>query len=221
MQKTMVDTHPKLLKILGSKNPIFVFINILPAVGFFLYTLFATGSLRLADLSYFLGGVFYWSVFEYSVHRWLYHTEFPSYSVRWFFETFHLHHHRDLFDKRVLNAGPLMQYPMLFFLLLPVHIFSGYDLRAAGAAGLGLVGYYFFYECVHYGIHYKKFERGYMKYIQKYHMYHHEKVWLKNFGNTFHIWDFILGTMDDNYKNFELTKKQLESLIVNQGGPKS
>ena len=216
MQKTIVDTHPGILKILASKNPVFVFINILPALAFFLYNILAAGVPKASDAGYFLFGIFYWSFFEYAVHRWLYHTRFTSQRVRWLFETFHLHHHRDLSDKRVLNAGPLMQYPLLATLLAPVYWFTGYDLRIISVTGLGLAGYYLFYECVHYGIHYKKFAGGYMQYIQKYHMYHHEKAWLKNFGNTSHVWDMVFNTMDEKYKNYELTEEQSGSLIVNR-----
>lgn len=212
-QNTIVQTHPWLLKILGSKNPFFVLLAVLPALIVLLnlgeYEVFSVETLVLG-----LAGILYWTFFEYAMHRWPYHIHFTKKRARWFFETFHLYHHRNLNDYRVLNAGPLMIYPLLTLLVTPLYfIFSG-DWNLIAPIALSLTCSYVFYENVHYFIHYKKFESGYMNYIQRFHLHHHYKNWNANFGNTSHFWDVLLGTYDPKWKNYEMDQKAISETIL-------
>ena len=204
-ENTIVQTHPWLIKILGSKNPGYVFLSTIP-----LYVIFFSYAKDIESITQTIAllvmAVLYWSFIEYAIHRWPYHIIFKNKKLRWFFETFHLYHHRNIEDRRVLNAGPLMIYPMVFVLLLPIYYILGKNLVTLSVFGIGLGLSYNFYECVHFFIHYKKFQSGYFSYIQKYHLHHHYKKWNKNFGNTSHLWDMLLGTYDGSYKEFELSK---------------
>jgi sterol desaturase/sphingolipid hydroxylase (fatty acid hydroxylase superfamily) len=159
-------------------------------------------------------GLVYWSLFEYAVHRWLYHVAFRAGRWRNFIESLHLYHHRELADPRVLNAGPLLTYPLLAVLLLPVYLASGFDGAFTGRVGIGILGYYTFYEFVHYGIHYRVFPSGYMGMIQRYHLFHHEGAhWGSNFGNTSPLWDRLLGTYDPAWRVYEVSPRMAETLV--------
>lgn len=198
---TLVQTHPQLIKFLGSKNPLWVALFALPLV-----VIFALSTpLSLIGLVGIVGGFLYWSLFEYLVHRFPYHTHFRHPKVRWFIESFHLYHHRVREDKRVLNSGPLMLYPLAVLLLAPL-LLAGMNLATVAAVGLGLVLYYVFYECIHYLIHQRVYSTGYLAYIQKFHLYHHDKAWSKNFGNTLPLWDLVFKTYDPRFKQHEITR---------------
>lgn len=157
-------------------------------------------------------GMITWSFFEYATHRWFYHTVFKNKKLAWFLDAFHLHHHHNLTDYRVLNAGLFLIYPLAAFFWLVVFLMTQNTVLASWF-GLGTLLYYFFYENVHYFIHYKIHHSGYMNFIQKYHLHHHYKRWNKNFGNTTTFWDKVLGTYDAEYKHFIIDKEVEQELI--------
>lgn len=208
----MATTHPRLLKWFASKNPFFVFLKITPLIVAFGWMISPLEIKRSQGLLFLLLGLFSWSLFEYVTHRWLYHHIYKNRKLRWFLEAFHLHHHHHLTDYRVLNAGLLLIYPLALCFWLIVFLLTS-NPEMASWFGLGMLAYYFFYENVHYFIHYKVFSRGYLKFIQKYHLHHHYKHWDKNFGNTLTFWDRLLGTYDAGYHQFEITPKIKKDLI--------
>lgn len=46
------------------------------------------------------------------------------------------------------------------------------------------------------------------------HMHHHDKAPNKNFGNTSHLWDVLLGTFDPQYVIYEMSAKTEDTLIT-------
>lgn len=208
----MATTHPRLLKWFASKNPFFVFLKITPLLFVFVWMVFRSEIKSWYGLLFILLGMFTWSFFEYVTHRWIYHTIFKNEKLRWFFEAFHLHHHNNLTDYRVLNAGLFLIYPFAVSFWLFIFLLTS-NTEMASWFGIGTLAYYFFYENVHYFIHYKIYTNGYMKFIQKYHLHHHYKQWNKNFGNTITFWDKLLGTYDPEYKQFKITKEIKRELI--------
>ena len=208
----MATKHPRLLKWFASGNPFFVLLKLVPLILLFCWLLTKGENSHLKGAFLFILGLVTWSFFEYATHRWFYHIVFKNKKVMWFLEAFHLYHHHNLTDYRVLNAGLFLIYPLALFFWLVVFLIT-FDVQLASCFGLGTLGYYFFYENVHYFIHYKVFTSGYMKFIQKYHLYHHYRKWNKNFGNTVTIWDRLLGTYDGGYKEFELSEDMKKELI--------
>ncbi len=208
----MATTHPKMLRWFASKNPFFVFLKVTPLLLVFVLMVVNLEIKNSLGLLFLLAGMFTWSFFEYVTHRWVYHKVFKHEKLRWFFETFHLHHHNNLTDYRVLNAGLFLIYPLTSFFWLAVFLLSS-NAAIASWFGIGALIYYFFYENVHYQIHHKVHKGGYMSFIQKFHLYHHYKRWNKNFGNTITFWDRLLGTYDPSYKQFVLTDEMKKDLI--------
>ncbi len=209
----MAISHPRLLKWFASRNPFFVFLKIMPLIISFVWIVFNSEIRNLYGLHFFLLGIFAWSFFEYITHRWLYHTIFNNKKLKWFLDAFHIHHHNNLTDYRVLNAGLFLIYPLAIFLWLILFLFTS-NTEMASWFCMGMLAYYFFYENIHYFIHYKIYTTGYMKFIQKYHLYHHYNKWNKNFGNTITFWDKLLGTYDPEYKQFKITK-EIEKELIN------
>lgn len=212
-ENTLVQTHPNLIKWLGSKNPFRVLVSLLPLLILFISWLNLEQA--LLNVLLFLAGLLYWSFLEYSIHRWLYHIKLPAGKWRDVLDSFHLYHHRNLADRRVLNAGPLLVYPMSVIILTPFYFLFAADISLLAAFALGTLMFYGFYEWVHFMIHYKEHKRGYLRFIQRYHFYHHEKKWHKNFGNTSMLWDKLLGSFDSKYRHYQLSESARQSLIKN------
>lgn len=202
---------PKLLKWFASESPLFVLLKIVPILLFLTYVIWTKITFSWFQILYIIIGFIFWSFSEYAIHRWIYHKKYKNEKIRWFVDAFHIHHHKDLQDYRVLNAGLFLIYPIFIIvfgscLLLTSWSFSVYF-------SLGVIVYYFFYENVHYFIHYKNYKKGYMHWIQKYHLYHHYNKWNKNYGNTLAIWDKIFGTYDEEFNHFKFDEKKKLDLI--------
>jgi len=215
-QALVIFRYPFLIRVLLCKNPFHVIFLTTAPLSIVCAWMARSSAVSWPKTLAAIGiGVAYWSLFEYAVHRWLYHTAFRLRPWRNFIESLHLYHHRRLGDPRVLNAGPLLTYPLLACLLAPVHFSSGLDTAFTGLVGLGILGYYTFYEFVHYGIHYRIFRGGYLRMIQRYHLFHHEgSHWGTNFGNTSPLWDRLLGTYDPAWRAYEISSHMRATLIA-------
>jgi sterol desaturase/sphingolipid hydroxylase (fatty acid hydroxylase superfamily) len=209
----MIQDRPELVKYFASKNPGHLFLFVLPlwylSLKFIFLSDVSSGSIIIA----FIVGVIYWTFLEYGIHRWIYHTHFKTRILSYFLGSFHLYHHKEVGDRRVYNSGFLMIYLLTPVVLSPFLLITQ-DFGILSGLILGLSIAYYFYECVHFLIHYKKFESGYMAYIQSYHFHHHDKAPNKNFGNTSHLWDFLLGSYDERYKTYKMPAKSEVSLIL-------
>ncbi len=209
--KFMVQDYPELIKYFASVNPIHLFLYVLPVV-LVISSVMNSYNMNFSVI-FFLFGMIYWTFLEYLIHRYLYHSHFKNRIVNYFIGSFHLYHHANLKDHRVLNSGLLMILIVAPTVVAPFLLFL--NLSQVLSIMLGLSSFYYIYECVHYLIHYREYRSGYMAYIQKYHMQHHQHSPNKNFGNTSHIWDLLLGTYDPKYKEYRMSLKVKESLITN------
>ena len=211
----MVQTHPWLIKYFASRHPLHLLLMILPLVWWLLKLALASALTGFA-WGVMLGlGVVWWSFMEYAIHRWAYHSKYPTKWLHAFMGSFHLYHHVDMSDRRVYNAGFLMVYLIAPVALAPVWLLT-FDSALTGAFGLGILAAYYGYEWVHYLLHYRVYPSGYLGWIQRYHFFHHERQPNKNFGNTTALWDLLLGTHDPAYKTFKLSAKAEATMITSQ-----
>ena len=208
----MASENHYLLRFFVSRNPKWVALKIVPILVLYFTIIFKNEVSIYTIIALFLG-VFIWSFFEYFVHKIGYHKRTKNKKIQWYLDAFHLHHHKNLKDYSVLNAGFLLIYPLTIIILSLVY-FLIKDIVLVAYFGLGMTLYYLFYEYIHYQIHKKIHLFGYLKMIQKYHLHHHYINWNKNFGNTITIWDRVFKTYDASYKEFNLTNKQREDLIL-------
>lgn len=209
----MITDYPQLVKYFASKNPIHLLLFVVPLWWYIGAKLMALPFDTLTLIIGVLSGVFYWTFLEYAIHRFAYHTPYKSKLIYYFLGSFHLYHHKDMSDHRILNAGFLMIYLMTPTVLLPFILLIEKSFFLYSMA-LGLTLAYYGYECVHYLLHYKHYTKGYLGFIQNYHMHHHDKAPNKNFGNTSQIWDVLLGTYDGKYKNYAMSEKTKVTLIT-------
>lgn len=211
-----IEKYPRLVAYFASRNPGHLLVMILPILGWFLSLVWRQPVEWPLALGLVLVGVLWWSFLEYAIHRWAYHSTYPTQWLHAFFGSFHLFHHVDMSDRRVYNAGFLMVYLLAPLVLAPAWVITQ-SLSLTALFGLGTLGAYFGYECVHFLLHYRVFESGYLAWIQRYHFYHHERRPNKNFGNTSALWDLILGTHDVGHRTYRLSRKAQATTILARG----
>jgi sterol desaturase/sphingolipid hydroxylase (fatty acid hydroxylase superfamily) len=131
-----------------------------------------------------VAGVVVFSMYEYALHRWLYHV-LPT-AVR----RIHARHHR---DTRLLIGAP-------FFFSLGVAGLSWLSARCVVDGALAAVfagtilGAYAYQSAVHHLLHGNWIKgRGYFGRLRTHHAIHHRRGDV-NFGLTWTWWDRVLGT---------------------------
>lgn len=212
----MIQDRPELIKYFASNNPWHLLVFVIPLWCFFLFGMVENSPGLTTCFVGIILGALYWTFLEYFIHRFVYHTNYAQKFLRYFVGSFHLYHHANMKDHRILNAGFLMIYGLTPVVLLPVWLVTK-DFNFLYAMAFGLSVAYYLYECVHYLLHFKRYETGYLGYIQKYHFHHHDHAPLKNFGNTSHFWDVIFGTYDKNYKSYHMSERTEATLITKVG----
>jgi sterol desaturase/sphingolipid hydroxylase (fatty acid hydroxylase superfamily) len=192
-ERTLVEDHPGLLVLAGASHPAMCLSFAIPlacGLGFVGYRPglpLWVGAVELAI------GVVYWTFVEYAMHRWFYHWRPSVRPLRRFVESFHVYHHRNIPDRRVYNAGPLLALPLAFVLIQPILLVTQ-DFARSCTVLLGTVSAYYDYEWFHYSIHVVPSPRGWLGAMARFHLHHHHRNWRTNFGVTNPLWDMLMGT---------------------------
>ncbi|XP_077288402.1 fatty acid 2-hydroxylase [Arctopsyche grandis] len=154
----------------------------------------------------FTFGILIWTLFEYSIHRWIFHCE-PGNSLHWKQLHFLIHglHHKVPFDelRLVFPPIPALGIATVVYTILKV-LYSRTDLLA-----VGIMTGYLIYDMIHYFIHNASPKDGSLFYtLKRYHASHHFKEPLQGFGISSKLWDLIFDTTIHVKKlNFSLTWK--------------
>ena len=125
-----------------------------------------------------LGGVFFWTLSEYLLHRFFFHGEdywLPNHPFI-LAHHFMIHgiHHAYPMDRYRLVFPVVPGYIILFFIVFrPIEAFSPIQYIHALKSGL-LLGYVI-YDLIHYFLHHSSPRSGYFKSLKVYHMQHHYK----------------------------------------------
>lgn len=163
-------------------------------VNFYIFYIGFTGQSKITAMSFWVFGLFVWTLIEYVLHRFLFHLDhyLPDHPI---FLTIHflLHgvHHYLPMDKYRLVMPPTLflalAYPFyrLVFGILPFY------MACSGFAG-GFLGY-IMYDVTHYVLHHTKLPK-YLQELKTYHLEHHYKNYELGFGVTSKFWDVIFDT---------------------------
>ncbi len=142
----------------------------------------------------FCGGLFFWTLFEYFMHRFAFHFEGKSTALQHMHYVVHgMHHAYPTDPTRVIfppfsSIGVGILIAGLFFLALP--------LTWALGVLAGFVLGYVFYEYIHYAVHQLKGKQAWFFKRKRHHLLHHhnEEYRDKNFGVTTELWDRVFNT---------------------------
>jgi sterol desaturase/sphingolipid hydroxylase (fatty acid hydroxylase superfamily) len=205
------------LEYLTKTHPLVIWGMYLPLISFLLYysNVYLNFSI-LAVIITFLSGMFFWSFFEYLIHRFAFHFAAKSERATKIVYLIHGNHHEYPRDKERLFMPPVPS------LILATAIFSSMYL-IANFIGLkeyvfaffpGFLIGYLIYGSMHYAIHAWNPPFRWMKPLWRNHHLHHYKEQEKGFGVSSTLWDHIFGTMFDLKKEKEDQDKVKELRFV-------
>ncbi|RZC45324.1 hypothetical protein C5167_038269 [Papaver somniferum] len=140
-----------------------------------------------------MGGIFIWSLLEYTLHRFLFHINTTSYWGNTLHYLLHGCHHKHPMDGLRLVFPPAATAILLVPFWNLVKLFSTPSTTPALFGG-GLLGYVM-YDCTHYYLHHGQPTKEVPKNLKRYHLNHHFRVQTKGFGITSSLWDKVFGTL--------------------------
>lgn len=149
-----------------------------------------------------LGGLLFWTLLEYSLHRFLFHLPRRGPVSTWLYLTFHGVHHMYPDDRLRLVMVPTISLPLAVFFwiafssLLPPGVWQ--------AAYAGLVAGYLGYDYSHWATHFLKLPKAgvlapvaaIVRGQRRRHMRHHFADHDRGYGVSVGLWDHVFGTAD-------------------------
>jgi len=137
------------------------------------------------------GGRGFFTLVEYLMHRFVYHSGEYKSQESWQYKVHGIHHHHPNEESQLAMPIPLALillggFFILFYMVLNKGAFFFFPGFAVG---------YAFYLLMHYLIHVRKAPKGFFKFFWRHHHLHHHKYDDKAFGLSTRFWDRVFGTM--------------------------
>lgn len=138
-----------------------------------------------------ISGLVFWTLFEYLLHRFVFHyTPKTQWGKRFHYFTHGIHHDYPKDSTRlVMPLG--VSIPLAGILYLPFYLFSGLWGHAFFA---GFLFGYMCYDAMHFAVHHLQFNGKIGRFMQAYHMKHHFHDDHNSFGVSSPLWDIIFST---------------------------
>lgn len=198
------------LEMLTKTHPLLIWGMYFPLIVFLLY--YSNSKLDFSTTRVvltFFGGMFFWSLFEYIAHRFIFHWVSDNPRIQKFSYILHGNHHHYPRDRQRLFMPPV---PSLIFastifalmwLVMRENVFMFFP---------GFVLGYLMYGSMHYAIHAWNPPFKWMKPLWRNHHLHHYKNEHNGYGVSSTLWDHIFGTMFD-LKNEKEDKEKVKELM--------
>lgn len=139
----------------------------------------------------FLGGLAFWSLFEYLMHRYVFHMVVKSEAGKRFTYTLHGIHHEYPRDRERLFMPPVPSLIISSLIFIGMHAAMGFSALSFWP---GFMMGYLLYGSMHYAIH-SIAPPKWLKALWRNHHLHHYKYPEKGFGVSSVIWDVIFRTV--------------------------
>lgn len=155
-------------------------------------TLHAVSSLGL--LLYGFLGLFFWTLTEYALHRFIFHFPATSPLGKRLVYIAHGLHHEDPVDptRLVMPPLPAMIYASILFWIFRI-ILGPVSVETFMA--FFLIGY-LAYDYTHYYVHFATPKNTVGKFLKRYHMQHHFADYEAKWGVSNPFWDYVFGTVE-------------------------
>ncbi|MFL5729986.1 MAG: sterol desaturase family protein [Cytophagaceae bacterium] len=170
--------------------PITIFLSISAALLYIAFLRTALDKILVPFL--FLSGLLFFSLFEYLLHRYVFHMQPTSGLKKKIQYNMHGIHHEFPKDKDRLAMPPLLSVALaglffcIFYLMMDTAVFGFLPGMLTGYAG---------YLFVHYIVHAYPPPKNIFKQLWINHAIHHYKDNKMVFGVSSPLWDYIFGTM--------------------------
>ena len=148
------------------------------------------------SISCFLLGLLIFSLFEYLIHRFVYHlpTVYKEGHVAY---VLHGIHHKFPRDKKRLVMPPILSV-LIAAIILAINYWL-FKLSGMAFSG-GFFAGYASYLSVHYAIHAFKPPKNFLRTLWVNHNIHHHFDDTKAFGVSSPLWDYVFGTIPESNK---------------------
>ncbi|RYD54948.1 MAG: fatty acid hydroxylase [Sphingobacteriales bacterium] len=180
------------MEMMTKTHPLVIYSIYFPVIALMLYYGAAYKGLSIGNLTLlFAGGALFWSLFEYMMHRHLFHMIVEKPRARRMIYTLHGVHHEFPRDKERLFMPPVPS------LIIATLIFSGlFSLMSWNALAFfpGFLFGYLMYGSMHYAIH-AFAPPKFLKALWRNHHLHHYKAPDKGFGVSSVLWDVVFRTV--------------------------
>jgi sterol desaturase/sphingolipid hydroxylase (fatty acid hydroxylase superfamily) len=203
------DESPKMfenefLDFFSRAHPVMVPIVFVPVVVYFIYSAFANHGLTvLPFIGIFILAIIVWTLFEYFLHRYLFHLHIDTaWGKRMHFMIHGCHHDypNDSLRLVIPTTASIGLAFLIYGLLYLIVILPGGSYAFMHAFFGSFVFGYICYDMMHYASHYAKWKSKWFRDIQKNHMDHHFVDHDKGFGLSNVFWDRVFGTEQDSIK---------------------
>ena len=211
------------LEYLTKTHPLVIWGIYIPLIVFMLYFSASQLTFSIVQISLiFLSGMIFWSLFEYTIHRFVFHFFAESERARKIVYLIHGNHHEYPRDKERLFMPPvpsLLLSSFVFSLMYLVGYLFGVS-EYIFAFFPGFVLGYLMYGTMHFAIHAWNPPFKWMKPLWRNHHLHHYKNEELGFGVSSTLWDHVFGTMFDLKKEKEDKGKVQELMFSNKESQK-
>lgn len=210
------------LEYLTKTHPLVIWGLYIPIIAFMLYYSNAgKGLSALQTTLTFFAGMFSWSLFEYLIHRFVFHYMAESERAMRIVYIIHGNHHEYPRDKERLFMPPVPSLILASTIFSVMYAF-GWMIGFAGLVFAFFPGFilgYLIYGTMHYAIHAWNPPFKWMKPLWRNHHLHHYKNVEQGFGVSSTLWDHVFGTMFDLSKEKE-DKEKVQELMFKTNTPK-
>jgi sterol desaturase/sphingolipid hydroxylase (fatty acid hydroxylase superfamily) len=210
------------LEYLTKTHPLVIWGIYLPIIILMLYYSKAVLHLNILTIVVtFLSGIFFWSLFEYAIHRFGFHFTAESENAKKIVYIIHGNHHEYPRDKERLFMPPVPSL-ILASLIFSIMYFISNLLGGTDYAFIFFPGFmlgYLVYGTMHYAIHAWNPPFKWMKPLWRNHHLHHYKNTELGFGVSSTLWDHVFGTMFNLDKEKEDKQKVAELMFKRSPSP--
>jgi len=194
-----------LLDSLSRAHPMSVPIIFIPIISYFIYSAMVFHQVSIGRfLGLFALGMIIWTLFEYVMHRYLFHLKIDSdWGRRMHFMIHGCHHDYPNDSMRLVipNLASIVLAVMVYWLFYFIIVYSiGASVGTLQGFYASFVFGYLVYDMMHYATHYAKFKNKWFKEIQRNHLDHHYVDHHRGFGLSNVFWDRVFGTEQDSIK---------------------
>jgi sterol desaturase/sphingolipid hydroxylase (fatty acid hydroxylase superfamily) len=186
-----IFTNPY-LEALTKTSPWITFFAYVPIVCAFFYLSINYSSISIKNtLVLFFSGLFFWTFFEYVMHRYLFHFITEAKWTKRFHYMMHGVHHENPRDEQRVFMPPAPGY----IIIAVISTITFFILQRFTFGFLsGWLSGYLMYCYVHYSIHALKPPRLFKR-LWTHHTLHHYKYDNKAYGVSSPLWDYVFRTM--------------------------
>lgn len=205
------------LEVFTKTHPLVIWSIYLPLIIFLWYYSYTVKGLsHISVLFSFCGGILFWTLFEYIIHRYVFHFIADSEKAKRIVYVLHGNHHEYPRDRERLFMPPvpsLIIASAVFVIIFLISKMAGMN-EYAFSFFAGFVLGYLVYGSMHYAIHAWNPPFKWMKPLWRNHHLHHYKQQEKGFGVSSTLWDHVFGTMFDLGKEKEDKEKVKELMFT-------